>query len=231
MSRANTRRHAPCRTARPCGSYPFSVFSPWLPSRRLRFRLRLISRLRLPGFCRTANGSISRPSPAGGRATKTPIGDFAILEKDREHRSTPYGRLVAADGSILKADADYATPVPEGAKFERAPMKWFVRFSGPVGMHAGRLPGYAASHGCVRLPVDRARLFYDIVTRGAPARVSGSTPHRDQKSVSAATTPVPVTPPPKSSLAKGRFFWFRRSTNSDKRTRLGENSEPRKFAR
>jgi hypothetical protein len=134
----------------------------------------------------------------------------------------------------LKGDADCATPVPEGAKFERAPMKWFVRFSGPVGMHAGRLPGYAASHGCVRLPSDKARLFYDIVTLGTPVRIGGSTPRRDQKSVSTTTTLVPVIALTKLPSAKGWFPWFRRSpslsatTNSVKQTRLGANSEPRK---
>jgi hypothetical protein len=177
------------------------------------------------------------PISSGRAGHETPSGDFAILEKDREHHSTPYRKLVAADGSILKADADCARPVPQAAKFEPAPMKWFARFSGPVGMHAGHLPGHPASHGCVRLPGEKARLFYDIVTLGTPVRVSGSTPERDEKSVSGTTTLVAVTPLPKRSAATGWFSWFRGSpessalTNSEKEARLGANSEPRKIAR
>ena len=49
-------------------------------------------------------------------------------------------------------------------------MKWFCRLtSGGVGMHVGILPGYAASHGCVRLPSDIAPLIYQKVKVGTPA--------------------------------------------------------------
>ena len=55
-------------------------------------------------------------------------------------------------------------------------MKWFMRFGDGTGhraegMHTGYLPGYPASHGCVRLPDDIAKLFYDHVVVGTPVTI------------------------------------------------------------
>ena len=53
-----------------------------------------------------------------------------------------------------------------------APMKWFSRFNGAIGMHVGILPGYPASHGCVRLPEAIAPLIYEKVKVGTPIEVT-----------------------------------------------------------
>ena len=92
------------------------------------------------------------PVSTGRAGHETPSGEYAVLEKDPDHRSSLYGRVVDGSGSVIIADADSATPVPPGGKFVQAPMKNFMRIDGAIGMHAGRLPGYPASHGCVRLP-------------------------------------------------------------------------------
>jgi lipoprotein-anchoring transpeptidase ErfK/SrfK len=48
-------------------------------------------------------------------------------------------------------------------------MKWFMRLTEKgVGMHVGILPGYPASHGCVRLPEAIAPLIYQKVKIGTP---------------------------------------------------------------
>ena len=53
-------------------------------------------------------------------------------------------------------------------------MLWFMRLTGEgVGMHVGILPGYAASHGCVRMPMDIAPMFYDKVKVGTTVVVRG----------------------------------------------------------
>ena len=50
-------------------------------------------------------------------------------------------------------------------------MKYFLRFHGASGMHAGYLPGYPASHGCVRLPLEKGnRVLQCRQDRHAPAR-------------------------------------------------------------
>ena len=67
-------------------------------------------------------------------------------------------------------------------------------------MHAGRLPGYAASHGCVRLPAGKAALFYNIAEVGTPVRVFGKAPNGGPpprlKTSGSAATPAPATPKP-----------------------------------
>ena len=56
-------------------------------------------------------------------------------------------------------------------EFEGVPMPYFLRFSGAYGLHAGRLPGYPASSGCIRLPKRQAKRFYDAVRIGTPVIV------------------------------------------------------------
>ena len=41
----------------------------------------------------------------------------------------------------------------------------------PFGMHAGYLPGYPASHGCIRMPKDKAALFFKNVIVGTSVRI------------------------------------------------------------
>lgn len=117
------------------------------------------------------------PISSGRAGHLTPTGDFSIIEKDPNHLSTLYGKIVdRSSGRTVISGADAAMPVPKGCKFERAPMKHFMRFEGAAGMHAGILPGYPASHGCVRMPPSKAELFYKTVTMGTPVHVFGTTP-------------------------------------------------------
>jgi hypothetical protein len=70
----------------------------------------------------------------------TPSGVFTILQKQKEHRSTIY------DG---------------------APMPYMERLTwGGVALHAGGLPGYPESHGCIHLPTEFARRLFDISPSG-----------------------------------------------------------------
>lgn len=135
------------------------------------------------------------PISTGRGGHETPTGDYAVLEKDPDHRSSLYGRVVDGSGSVVIADADSGTPVPPGGKFVQAPMKNFMRFDGAIGMHAGRLPGYPASHGCVRMPAGKAALFYNIAEVGTPVRVFGRAPANGPPRKPAAT-PAPATPRP-----------------------------------
>lgn len=87
-----------------------------------------------------------------------------------------YGKIVDARGNTVVADADADMPVPRGGKFIPAPMNYFMRFTGADGMHAGYLPGYPASHGCVRMPEQLAIAFFNSVDVGTPVTVFGRTP-------------------------------------------------------
>ena len=50
-------------------------------------------------------------------------------------------------------------------------MPYFLRIHGGIGMHAGYLPGYPASHGCIRLPQQMAIEFFKNATVGTPVDI------------------------------------------------------------
>lgn len=76
----------------------------------------------------------------GKPGTETPTGVFTILQKAVKHRSN---------------------------KYSNAPMPFMQRLTWDgVAMHAGQLPGYPASHGCVRLPARFAELLFGITSLG-----------------------------------------------------------------
>ena len=116
------------------------------------------------------------PISSGRYGHLTRTGSFKILEKERTHYSSMYGKIVDARGNTIVADADADMPVPRGGKFIPAPMHYFMRFTGADGMHAGYLPGYPASHGCVRMPQQYAIAFFNSVSVGTPVTVFGRTP-------------------------------------------------------
>ena len=51
-------------------------------------------------------------------------------------------------------------------------MPYFMRIVGGVGMHAGYLPGYPASHGCIRMPEFMAENFFKSVSTGTPVTIT-----------------------------------------------------------
>ncbi len=119
---------------------------------------------------------LESPISSGRYGHLTETGSFKILEKERNHYSSIYGKIVDAYGNTIVADADADMRVSAGGKFVPAPMRYFMRFSGANGMHAGYLPGYPASHGCVRMPEENAIAFFNAVEVGTPVTVFGRTP-------------------------------------------------------
>ena len=120
--------------------------------------------------------ALASPISSGRYGHLTRNGSFKVLEKERTHYSSMYGKIVDAHGNTIVADADADMPVPRGGKFIPAPMHYFMRFTGADGMHAGYLPGYPASHGCVRMPEQYAIAFFNSVSEGTPVTVFGRTP-------------------------------------------------------
>jgi lipoprotein-anchoring transpeptidase ErfK/SrfK len=109
----------------------------------------------------------------GREGYQTPTGRFRVIRKDHDHRSSLYGDYVNADGEVVKANVDVRkSRKPPGTHFRGAPMPYFVEFKPGYGLHAGHLPGYPASHGCVRLSYWKARQFYRAVRIGTRVRVT-----------------------------------------------------------
>lgn len=116
---------------------------------------------------------IDSPISSGKAGHESPSGSFSVLEKDPNHRSSVYGNFVDHSGRIVRAGVSTKIDsAPSGTHYEGAPMKWFCRLTnGGVGMHIGILPGYAASHGCIRLPADIAPIIYSKVRVGTKVRI------------------------------------------------------------
>src|SRR5213082_2774355 len=113
------------------------------------------------------------PISSGKRGHETPRGHFSVMEKDPSHHSSLYGDFVDRSGRVVRAGVSaHIDSAPSGTHFAGAAMKWFLRLTGEgVGMHIGILPGYPASHGCIRESVDGAKLFYDHAKVGTPVDV------------------------------------------------------------
>lgn len=98
---------------------------------------------------------------SGKPGHETPTGEYSVSEKDVDHHSSLY---------------------------DNAPMPYFMRLTdGGVGLHAGQLPGYPASHGCVRLPLGMAHDLYQEVESGTPVEII-STPVPSTVAQAPATT-------------------------------------------
>lgn len=117
--------------------------------------------------------AIDSPISSGKRGHTSPNGSFSVLEKDKDHRSNIYGDYVDSKGRVVRGGiSSQIDSAPSGTHYVGASMKWFMRLtSGGVGMHVGILPGYPASHGCIRMPEPAAAQFYSHVKVGTPVRV------------------------------------------------------------
>src|SRR6202795_1751036 len=116
---------------------------------------------------------IESPISSGKRGHTSPTGHLQVLEKDPNHHSSLYGDFVDSSGRTVRAGVSARSDsAPSGTHFAGAAMKWFLRLTEDgVGMRGGILPGYPASHGCIRQSVDGAKLFYDYVKVGTPVDV------------------------------------------------------------
>ena len=77
----------------------------------------------------------------GRKGHATPTGVFTILQKNEEHYSN---------------------------KYNNAPMPFMQRLTwSGVAIHAGHLPGYPASHGCVRVPIEFSKLLFEVTHVGS----------------------------------------------------------------
>ncbi len=109
----------------------------------------------------------------GREGFATTTGKFKVIQKSKDHVSSQYGNYVdKTTGEILVKDADRSKdPMPKGAIYDGAKMPYFLRIVRGIGMHAGFLPGYAASHGCIRMPEFMAEAFFNNAPMGTPVHV------------------------------------------------------------
>jgi lipoprotein-anchoring transpeptidase ErfK/SrfK len=140
------------------------------------------------------------PIASGKEGRDTPTGSFRIISKDLNHQSRSYGLVGDSHGRIINPNATPGSHVPPECHYIPAPMPYFMEFRNCVGMHAGYLPGYPASHGCVRMPRDMAAEFFTRVRIGTPVKVIGSA-----RNVTRVRRAIPVVQPGNSRFATEIF--------------------------
>jgi lipoprotein-anchoring transpeptidase ErfK/SrfK len=119
----------------------------------------------------------------GSKGHSTPGGVFSILEKKQTHRSK---------------------------KYDNAPMPYMQRLTWTgIAMHSGALPGYPASHGCVRLPYDFSQLLFKATEKGGAVVVGDGktpTPHL-ASNPGLLLAPKDFTPEMVRQMAKDEYGW------------------------
>jgi len=85
---------------------------------------------------------------SGKKGHETPTGVFVVLQKDKNHRSSTYNNAPMPNMNRLTWDG--------------------------IALHAGDLPGYPASHGCVRLPKSFSEKLFTVTHVGTPVIIAGS---------------------------------------------------------
>lgn len=108
---------------------------------------------------------------SGKSGYDTPTGVFTILEKDADHRSRTY---------------------------DNAPMPYTLRLTWKgVAMHAGNLPGFPASHGCVRLPLEFSKLLFGSMPMGGTVIIAGGNSDPVKRPPAGVLAPIfaGITPP------------------------------------
>jgi lipoprotein-anchoring transpeptidase ErfK/SrfK len=112
------------------------------------------------------------PTTTGKPGHDTPTGHYTILMKDIDHKSNLYGVFIDSNGYVVDGNAEASEKPPPGAVYDSADMPYYLRIRDDgVGLHAGFLPGYPASHGCIRLPHAFAELLFSNVSVGTPVDV------------------------------------------------------------
>lgn len=113
------------------------------------------------------------PISSGREGYNTPTGSFRISQKNADHVSNLYGNFVDDAGNIVVRNVGvHRDRRPPGTSFQGAPMPYFMRINGAVGLHAGYLPGVPDSHGCIRMPKEMAALFFANTAVGTPVTVT-----------------------------------------------------------
>ncbi|MCX6868882.1 MAG: L,D-transpeptidase family protein [Verrucomicrobia bacterium] len=119
----------------------------------------------------------------GAKGHATPSGVFTILEKSRSHYSKTYNNA----------------PMPNMQR-----LTW-----NGIAMHSGQLPGYPASHGCIRMPYDFSMLLFNLTAKGGTVVIGDETNRQPHLAANPGMLLAPndFTPAMVQPLAKDAYDW------------------------
>ena len=109
----------------------------------------------------------------GREGLNTPAGNYKIIQKDKDHASSLFGDYVDSSGKVVVANIEIKKIRNRQAHTSKARRcRSFMRIVSGTGLHAGYLPGYPASHGCIRMPEFMAENFFRSVSVGTPVTIT-----------------------------------------------------------
>ena len=116
---------------------------------------------------------IDTPISTGKSTCPTATGTHPILEMVKEYRSSIYGDFVDKKGRPVQGGVSMKVDsAPSGTHYIGTPMKFYCRIhEAGFGIYAGPLPGYPASHGGIRVPLEVAKLIYAKVRPGTKVEI------------------------------------------------------------
>lgn len=122
---------------------------------------------------------------SGKAGHETPTGVFTVLEKKREHYSKTY---------------------------DNAPMPNMQRLTWKgIALHAGNLPGYPASHGCIRLPMKFSSLLFGATRLGMTVIITSMPVQPRQSAAPDLAGPIAATA---TTLARAPYEWHPERSSS-----------------
>src|SRR5437763_17003898 len=83
-----------------------------------------------------------------------------------------YGDFVDSNDQVVKPNVAVSDKKPPGTHNKGASMPFYMQIAPGFGLHAGYLPGYPASHGCIRMPDFMAKAFFRSVSAGTPVTIT-----------------------------------------------------------
>lgn len=154
----------------------YSYWTEHAPEAEAPLRVRIDLSEQTASFYR-GDKKVGQSRVATGRSGhSTPTGSFTIMEKVSGKRSNLYGRIFNANGNVVVSDADTRRhSIPRGGKFVGAPMPYWMRLTSyGIGMHVGAIPnpGRPASHGCIRMPREMARVLFENAPTGTQVTIT-----------------------------------------------------------
>ena len=98
----------------------------------------------------------------------TPKGEFSILAKDKDHKSSTYGSVVDSSGRVLLSDYTKGQPMPKGGIYKGAEMNFGMQITNNgIWMHEGIVTAAQESLGCIRLPRKMAKILFENTPVGS----------------------------------------------------------------
>ena len=119
----------------------------------------------------------------GAKGHATPSGVFTILQKKQTHYSKTY---------------------------DNAPMPNMQRLTwNGIAMHSGNLPGYPASHGCIRMPYEFSKLLFTLTAKGGTVVIGDKTTRQPHLAANPGVllAPKDFTPDMLKPLAMDAYVW------------------------